>query len=437
MTLDAPWKSIVSFSLPVFAGLFLQQLYNTVGTIIVGQYLGEAAVAAVGTTSCLVMFFLAIANGFSAGAGIVSAQCFGAHDNAGLRLSASTSIISQGLLALVCTLLALFFCRPVLHDIMGLEGELLSLASTYFYIYALGLPFQFGYNIIAGILRGMGDSRATLFFLIISSFINIALNYLFVAIFELGVGGSAMATNIAQLISFIAAWIYMQKEYPIFRFTPRDIRYDRAMARRITMTGMPMALQQMIVSMGFILIQRAVNSYGAAMIASYAVAQRVECYLTMPAAAFQITLAIYTGQNFGANKLDRIQRGLKQSMLIVIVISLIISATLLFLETPIIRAFNIDGRAFTYCFEHLQVTSLGLLLLNLYFPVFGVYQGTKHAIVPTAVAFSVLTIRVLSTYILCAFPEISYHIIWYNQPLGFAVGVLITWSYYLSGRWKY
>ena len=436
MTVGAPWKGICVFALPVFAGMFLQQLYNTVGSIIVGNYAGEQALAAVGTVGCLVMLFLAVANGFSAGAGIVVAQAFGAKNREEMRLAASTSLILQAVLTLACGVLAVALCRPVLSGIMGLEGTILSLAETYFLIYCLGFPFQFGYNIVAGILRGIGDSRATLYFLIVASVINIGLNLLFVGVFGWGVVGSALATDIAQACSFAAAWIYMRRVYPEFRFGRGEYRYDRALARRVMLTGYPMALQQVIVSLGFILIQRAVVGYGQAMLASYTVTQRLECYLFMPAAAFQVTMATYTGQNVGARRLDRIRLGVRQMIVMAAVISVAIAGIFLYFEPELISWFGISDDAFAYCMAHLQTTALAILILDMYFPVFGVYQGANHALVPTLTALTVLCIRVLTVYTLCDVPAIGYRIVWLNQPIGFAFGIAITWMYYFHGSWK-
>lgn len=436
MTRGTPWKGICLFMLPVFAGLFLQQLYNTVGTIIVGNYAGELALAAVGTVGCVLMLFLAVANGFSAGAGIVVAQAFGAKDKAQMRIAASTSLILQSILCLICLVLSFAVGLPILKVIMGLSGDILALAKLYFWICAAGFPFLFGYNIVAGILRGVGDSAATLYFLLIASVINIALNFLFVAYLHQGVIGSALAMDIAQACSFAAAWIYMRKKYPEFRFSRHEYQYENEMAKRVLKTGYPMALQQIIVSFGFILIQRAVVSYGQAMIASYTVAQRLECYLFMASSAFQITMATFTGQNVGAKQPKRIRTGTRQMVMMSFTITVIVISAFLLFERDIIQWFGISEEAFDYCFAHLRTTAFANLLLTLYFPVFGVYQGANHALVPTLTALSVLCIRVISTYTLCNIPEMDYRIIWYNQPIGFSFGVVITWLYYRYGSWR-
>ena len=225
---------------------------------------------------------------------------------------------------------------------------------VYFRIYALGLVFQFGYNIFASILRAVGDSAATLYFLMIASVLNIGLDILFVALLHWGVMGAALATDLAQLASFIAAYIYMARRYPVFRFRLNEYSWDRGMAQKTLKVGYPIALQMVIVSLGLTFIQRAVNGFGQAMTASFTVAHRIEMYLNLPCTAFQTTLATYTGQNIGAGRLDRVKLG----------------------------------------------------------------------------------VRVLTTYLFRYSSFLGYSIIWWNGLFGFGMGVLIAWSYYLSGRWK-
>ena len=286
-----PWKIILAFAVPVLLGLLLQQLYNTVDTIIVGQFAGEAALAAVGTSHSLVMFFLALANGFSAGAGVIVAQQFGRGAEAEMRRTAAGSMSLMLLMGAAATVAALLAARPVLGGLMAASDSFLGLAVLYFRIYALGLIFQFGYNIVAAVLRGVGDSKATLYFLLIASAANILLDLLFVAVLDMGVAGAALATGLAQLGSMTAAFFYMFRKYEIFRFHLKDLRFDPDVWKNVMAVGFPMALQQMIVSMGFFLLQRAVNEFGQAMTASFTVGQRLEVYLLMPASALQITMA--------------------------------------------------------------------------------------------------------------------------------------------------
>jgi len=209
LTNGTPWKGILSFMFPVFMGLLLQQFYNTADTIIVGNFVGESSLAAVGACGVLTLVFLALANGFSAGACVLIAQLFGAGKEQEMRRQALSSLLVMTCMGIVATAVGVCISRFALKYILAIPESLLSMADTYFKIYALGLLFQFGYNIIAAVLRGIGDSKATLYFLLIASAINIVLDIVFVYNFRMGVVGAAVATDIAQAVSCIAGFIYM------------------------------------------------------------------------------------------------------------------------------------------------------------------------------------------------------------------------------------
>ena len=294
MVTGAPWKHTLRFAMPVLAGSLLQQLYNTVDTIIVGNFSGEDALSAVGTTGSFAFLFLAIAIGFSSGNSVVVAQHYGAGNEKLVRENAATGILLLMGLGVVSTLLGLLVARPAYTYLVNVPSGILEQTLVYFRIYAIGLIFQFGYNILSSILRAVGDSAATLYFLLIASVLNILLDLLFVAGFNMGVAGAAIATDIAQAASFVAAYFYMTKKYPVFRFRLKDYKWNGAHAKRTVIVGFPIALQMIIVSFGLTFIQRAVNGFGQAMTASFTVGQRIEMYLNLPCSAFQTTLATYT-----------------------------------------------------------------------------------------------------------------------------------------------
>ncbi len=431
-----PWKIILAFAVPVLMGQLLQQLYNTVDTIVVGQFAGEAALAAVGTSHSLVMFFLSLANGFSAGAGVIIAQQFGRGSRDEMRRTAAGSIVLMMAMGALATLLAIAAARPVLGGLMAASDSFLEMAVLYFRVYALGLIFQFGYNIVAAVLRAVGDSKATLYFLIIASAANIVLDILFVAVLHMGVTGAALATGLAQLGSMTAAFIYMFRRYEIFRFKAEDLRFDRDVCVNVLSVGFPMALQQLIVSMGFFLLQRAVNEFGQAMTASFTVGQRLEVYLLMPASSLQITMATYTGQNTGAERMDRIRTGIRQTILMSFLATAVLTSLAIIFTDPLIRLFSISDEAFFYCHQHLRFTAAAMLVFSLYFPLLGLFQGAGDAFAATLVATLALTMRVLSTYTLRHVPAFGYRIIWMNIIFGFTAALTLSWVYFASGRWK-
>lgn len=436
MVNGAPWKHILRFALPVLAGSLLQQLYNTVDTIIVGNFSGEDALSAVGTTGSFAFLFLALAMGFSAGNGVVVAQHYGAGDEKQVRENASTGILLIMGMGVVSTVLGLLIARPAYIYLVNVPDSFLELTLVYFRIYALGLIFQFGYNIISAILRAVGDSAATLYFLLIASVLNILLDLLFVAGFKWGVAGAAIATDIAQAASFVAAYFYMTRKYPVFRFKLNEYKWYSKHAIKTIKVGFPIALQLIIVSFGLTFIQRAVNGFGQTMTASFTVGQRIEMYLNLPCNAFQTTLATYVGQNIGAGKMDRVKTGVRQTLLISIVMTLVISGAVWIFAEGIIGIFAISEQSAEYCLAHLRTIALINIILSMYIPLFGVFQGANHSGIPTIVATGALGVRVLVTYLFRYSSFFGYTIIWWNGLFGFGMGFLITWTYYLSGRWQ-
>ena len=436
MTEDAPWKHILRFTLPVLAGSLLQQLYNTVDTIVVGRFSGEAALSAVGTTGSFAFLFLALATGFSAGNGVVVAQHYGAGNQKQVRANASTGILLLLGMSVLATIAGLLAAKPAYTHLVAVEEGFLELTLQYFRVYTLGLFFQFGYNIFSSILRAVGDSAATLYFLLISSVSNIILDLLFVAGFKWGVVGAALATDIAQAGSFAAAYFYMTRKYPMFRFKRSELTYDWALAKQTLRAGFPIALQLTIVSFGLTFIQRAVNGFGQVMTASFTVGYRIELYMNLPCSAFQTTLATSTGQNIGAGKMERVKHGVRQALLMSLLLTLCISALVSLLAGNIIGLFNLSEQASVYCRSHIQTIALINIILSLYIPLFGVFQGANHGGAATVVAVGALGMRVLTTYLFRYSALFGHTIIWWNGLFGFGTGFLIAWTYYLSGHWQ-
>lgn len=436
LTNGTPWKGILSFMFPVFMGLLLQQFYNTADTIIVGNFSGETSLAAVGACGVLTLVFLAMANGFSAGACVLIAQLFGAGKEKEMRKQALSSLLVMLGMGISATAVGVLISRFALQYILATPESLLSMADTYFKIYALGLVFQFGYNIVAAILRGIGDSKATLYFLLIASIINIVLDIVLVYNFQMGVIGAAVATDIAQAISCIAGFAYMIKKYPLFRFNRKELAFEWSLAKLTLKTGFPMALQQFIVSFGFVFIQRAVNSYGEAMTASFSVAQKIETYLTLPANALMTTQSTYTGQNIGAGKIDRVITGAKHTVIISEIISVCILSVVFIFAEPIVTAFGLGSVSAAYCVSHVRCVAVCLIPFASYFPLLGLFQGANNALYSTFVATGALATRVVSTYALQEIPAIGYRMIWWNTLFGWGLGCIITWVHFCKGKWK-
>ena len=339
-------------------------------------------------------------------------------------------------MGILATAAGILISRFALEHILATPEGLLKMADTYFKIYAAGLIFQFGYNIVAAILRGIGDSKATLYFLLVASVVNIALDILFVYGMNMGVAGAAIATDIAQALSFIVGIIYMMRKYPVFRWKRNEFTFEWHLARQTLKAGFPMALQQFIVSFGFVFIQRAVNSYGEAMTASFSVAQKLEAYMTLPASALMTTQGTYTGQNIGAGRIDRVKTGAKQTTLISEIITMCILSVVFIFARPMVSAFGLGQEAIDYCTAHVRFVALCLPVFASYFPLLGLFQGANNGLFSTLVATGALTVRVASTYLLQGLPGFGYHMIWWNTLIGWGFGFMLAWTHYLRGKWK-
>ena len=305
MITGTPWKKVLSFSIPVFIGLLLQQLYNTVDTIVVGNFASEEALAAVGTTASMITLFLAAAVGFSTGAGVITAQYFGAGEKERMKETSAVAVTFLLVMGIVVTVLGLLSGRAILSGFLDVPEDFLDIAVRYFNIYCLGLVFQFGYNVVAALLRSVGDSKASMYFLLIAAVVNIVLDLVFVAGLHWGASGAAAATGISQAFSCIASFAYMNRKYPVFRFGIHDFKWNGKDIRMILRMGFPIVLQQMLVGVGIMAIQRAVNSYGQSMTASFTVGSRIEMYVQMPLNSFNMALLLSSYRFILCNRLQK------------------------------------------------------------------------------------------------------------------------------------
>ena len=436
MTEGTPWIHILKFSLPVLLGSLLQQLYNTADTIIVGNFAGQDSLSAVGTTGTLVYFLLTLAIGFSAGNGVLVAQAFGAKNEAKVRSVAANGIVFLLVLGLISTIIGIVLAGPAFKYFVAVPDSILDKTVVYFRIYCVGLIFQYGYNIFSSILRGLGDSAATLYLLLISSVLNIILDFLFVAVWHMDVSGAAIATVISQAVSFVAAYFYMTRKYPVFRFKPEDFKYNQEAIIGTVKIGFPISFQQIIVSLGLTFIQRAANSFGETMTAAFTVGQRMEMYINIPCNSFMTTLATFTGQNYGAKRMDRVKKGLWQTLLISLIFTLVISVLLWCFSSQISGFFHINADAMEYSNAYLKTIAIVNIILSLYIPVFGLYQGTGHSAFLMFIPICALGTRILVTYLFKDSSVFGYSIIWWNGLFGFSVGAIVTWIYYFTKRWE-
>lgn len=436
LTRGTPWRLIVQFALPIMAGNLLQQLYNTADTIIVGNFNGQQALSAVGACASLTALFTALAIGFSIGAGVLISQYFGASREQELRQYAATAIVLMLAMGLLMSLIGVCSAGFLLARALGTPEALLPLTLLYFRIYAAGLVFQFGYNIAAALLRALGDSKATLYFLLVSSILNVVLDLVFVAGLGMGVAGAAIATVISQIASCGIGFAYMHRRYALLRFSLRELRMDLKTAGRILQVGAPMAIQQSIVSCGFLFLQRLVNYYGESMIASYTVASRMENILMIPIIGIQNTMATFAGQNMGARRPDRVSKGLGQGVLVSLGMTLILCLAQIAGIPLIIRAFQLDAGAAAICRLHLFSSAVAIPIFAVYFPANGMCQGVGEGFHATFYALLALGLRVVFAYALHKTSLFGYTAIWWSQAMSWTITLVVCYVHFFRGKWK-
>ena len=442
MTVGTEWKELLLFSLPIMAGQFLQQLYNTVDSIVVSNYGGktqeicDAMFAAVGSCTSLIFLFLAISLGFANGGGVLVAQLYGARRESELRRAASTLLIAQTAAGAALALFGTLGVELLVVGLMRVTDEASrDYAIEYFAIYAVGLVFQYVYNAVAGILRAVGDSRASMYFLIVSAGLNTVLDLWFVISFGWGVVGVAVATVIAQAVCAAFSIFYMFRRYPIFRFRRGEFVFDRAKFGICLRLGIPAIVQQAVVSLGNVFIQRLVNGFGRVTMAAFNAGNRMESYALIPIFGMNNAVASFTGQNVGAEKYERVKRGWRAGTLMSCCASLCIAVGLWLLAPSFARLFNLGGEAFDQAIEYQRFMSLCIILFAAYMPTTGLLTGAGDVVWASMVSFLTLSLRVVVSYVMAGSLGVGYAACWLNIPFGWGLGCVMSIPRYLSRRW--
>ncbi len=383
MTNGNPSKLILSFSVPVLLGSMVQQLYNMVDTIIVGQCLGPDALAAVGTTGPLNFLILGFVIGVTGGIAVIAAQRFGAKDEAGLKRSVAMAIMLSVALTIMMTILSVVLAKPLLR-LINTPVEIIEDAYSYIVVIFMGIFATVLYNMIACLLRALGDSKTPLYFLLVSAFLNIGLDFLFIVNVKLGVAGAAWATVASQLVSGILCLIYVKVKYQILHVKRSDFSFDARFAWKHLRIGLPMAFQFSITAIGCVILQGALNLFGKDTIAAYAAASKVEQLVTQPASAFGVTMANYTGQNLGANRIDRIREGVKKCSIITLSFSIGSMILVYVLSKPLLMLFDLEPgtKIMEDALFYLRLTAVFYPALNILFIYRNVLQGIGRSFMP-------------------------------------------------------
>lgn len=323
LTKGNPTKLILMFTFPIILGYLMQQLYNFVDTLIVGQTLGVDALAAVGSTGAIMFLSLGFVGGFSSGMSIITATRFGAKDLAGVRKSFGQSILASIIITIGLTIISLVGVRPLLI-LMQTPHEILDMAHTFIVIILGGVATQMGYNVISNAMRAVGNSNAPLYHLIVGMLLNIGLEFLFILVFHWGVAGAAIATVIAYGVSTVTSVWHVYKFIPTLRLSRQDLVWDGAEIRAHLAAGLPLGFQQSIIAIGSVTLQAAVNSLGTDAVAANAAASKVDQLVVLVLMSFGVTMATYVAQNHGAGQYDRILVGMRQTLMMSIGVAILL-----------------------------------------------------------------------------------------------------------------
>lgn len=432
---DNPLKAILVFSLPMMIGNFFQQFYTMADSMIVGRFIGEEALAAVGASYALTTVFISIAIGGGAGASVLTSQAFGAGNGTAVKESISVSLISFLILSLVLGILGVIF-TPKIINALNTPANIRSDAIAYLRIYLLGLPFLFMYNILSSIFNALGKSRIPLYLLIFSSILNIILDVIAVTALDMGVSGAAWATLIAQAVSAAISFHLLLRT--LRRIDGKISRmFSFQTLRSMSAIALPSILQQSVIAFGMMLVQGVVNGFGSEVLAGYSAAIRVDSIATVPTGAIGNALSSYTAQNIGARKEERIIKGYHLSYFLIIFFSALICLILQLFNEKIIALFlGSDGSLEAYAtgIDYLRYLSWFYPILGFAFITGGVLRGAGTMKLFTIASISNLTLRVLGAVLLASRYGVS--IIWEVVPAGWAVYFGICLYAYRKGNWK-
>ena len=430
MTQGNVLKLLIRFTLPSLASSLLTQSYHLADSLIVGQLLGKTALAAVGVCSPLVFLIGSMIIGLNIGVSITISQYVGKHDYNGIRHVLANSIYLGLILGFITIILGFPLAGTILR-LMGTPVGPLEEATSYLQITFLATPFPIFYYMFSNAFRGIGDSKTPLYCLIISSVCNIGLDYLFIAGFQMGVAGSAYATALAQGLSVLFAMVMLYCKYPELRLRKHDLRPNLVLFRDITKLALPIAAQHGFNNLGSVLVQGCVNSFGETVMASYTVASRLTSFCLMPTETIGSSLSVYTGQNFGAHKNERIRLGVRASMQINIVVSATLALGVLILGEPLFRAFmdTPTPKYVSVAFESLVFAAIPGIIYGCTQIYQQVLWGIGKAAPSTVGSFLQLATRLLvaaiGTFIL---KELT--VVWIAWPISYVAGFLYPYWYY-------
>lgn len=442
MTEGKPWEKIVVFTIPMLLGNISQQLYNTVDSIVVGKYVGDNALAAVGSASPILNLLMVLFVGISVGAGVMVSQYYGAKDREELSHTIGNCITLTAVASIIIMIAGTLCARPLL-ELLKTPDSIIDWCTSYLVILMLGSSGIAYYNILCGVLRGLGDSISALVYLLIATVINIVLDVAFVAGFHMGVAGVALATVIAQITSAVMCMIKLKKMSNIFDLKPRYLKPSAGHSINIIRLGLPSGLTQAIFSMAMVVVQSLTNSFGEIVIAANVIIMRVDGFAMMPNFSFGTALTTYAGQNVGAKRYDRVEQGAKQGTLLAVGVSTVITGLIVLFGRHLMAIFTNTGELVTLSADMMKILAVGYIAMAVTQSLSGVMRGAGDTMTPMWISLiTTVVIRVPLAYGIswltrsAELPNGRYECIWISLLASWLLGALITAICYRAGRWK-
>jgi len=425
MTLGSPWKRIMEFSIPMLLGNIAQQLYNTADSVIVGIYVGDNALAAVGSASPILNLLLALFVGISTGAGIVVSQSFGAHDREGLSKGIGNCISLTFIATIVIMIVGPLITKPLL-TLLDTPASIFDWCASYLNIYFFGIIGFFFYNMLSGILRGLGDSVSALGFLLLAAALNVILDLVFVAGFGMGVPGVSLATVIAQAISAVFCFLKLMRMKEHFDLNKASVKLDKNVAGRIISIGIPSGVTQAIMSCSMMVVQSLTNSMGEMVIAANVIIMRVDGFAMMPNFSFGQAMSVYTGQNVGAGKWKRVQSGVRQGTMIAQAFAVTITIVLLFLNKYLFAIFTDTQALIDLAGRMMRIMAIGYIGVAITQSLGGVMRGCGNTVTPMWISiFTTVVLRIPVAYIIAYFTRSAEFP--NGHPFALSISLLVSW----------
>lgn len=434
MTKGSPLRHIALFTLPLLAGNFLQQFYNMVDSWVVGNYVSDAALAAVGVGFPVIFLFTSLFSGIAIGGTVVIAQAFGAGKPERVRSTIDSLYTAFVRSILPITVVSMLLVEPLM-TVLRVDPAARGETRTYLLVVCAGLIGNIGYNLNAGILNGVGSSSTTLLFLMVSTVLNILLDLVLVLVFAMGVLGVALGTVIAQACSWLFGIWYINRNYPQLSIHPFNGAFDRELFREIIRIGLPSGIQMSLVALGSMCVLSKVNSYGKAFTAGFNVGNKLDTLAFLPTQSMAAAVTSFVGQNLGAGREDRARQGVRISVTLAVVWTVLSSAAVVWQCDPLSRAFSPDPAVIAASAQYLRCVMPPYVLFSTLFVLNSAMRGAGDSLYPMVnVVASVILLRVPFLYLLANRfgPDFMY----WSYGIGWAVACVLSIRHYVAGKWR-